>query len=133
MRIDSIEQGVCPATSKLTATIHPRGPSRAWQVCCLERLTSPALYWATSNGREELPEFNVVTRHHDRIGGNAMPESEAMRKIRRERVRKMAELLKIRYDKLRELRRPVSRRRAQRWADPSSCAARDSKRDRDLH
>ena len=65
--------------------------------------------------------------------GNAMPESEAMRKIRRERVRKMAELLKIRYDKLRELRRPVSRRRAQRWSDPSSYAARDSNQDRDLH
>lgn len=61
-----------------------------------------------------------------------MPESEAMRKIRRERVRKMAELLKIRYDKVRKLRRPASRRHAQRWADPLSYAARYSNQDRDL-
>lgn len=67
-RIDSIEQGVCPANSNLTATIHPGAPSWDWQACRLERLTSPAPYWAASNGREELPEYNVVTRHHDRTG-----------------------------------------------------------------
>lgn len=61
-----------------------------------------------------------------------MPESEAMRKIRRERVRKMAELLKIRYDKLRELRRPVSRHRTERWIDPSGYPARNSNQGRDL-
>lgn len=49
-----------------------------------------------------------------------MPESEITRKIRRERVRKMTELLKIRYDKLRELRRPLQRHRKERWIEPSS-------------
>lgn len=62
-----------------------------------------------------------------------MPESEIMRKIRRERVRKMTELLKIRYDKMRKLRRPLPRHRTERWIDPSSYPARDFSQDCDLH
>lgn len=62
-----------------------------------------------------------------------MPESEITRKIRRERVRKMTELLKIRYDKMRKLRRPLARQRTDHWIDPSIYPARDSNRDLDLH
>ena len=98
----------------------------------MQRLTPPAPCGTVSNGREERLWYDVFTGHRNRIKGNVMPESETMRRIRLERVRKMTELLKIRYDKIRNLPRPLPRHRRERWIDPSSHPARDSKQDRDL-